>query len=76
MGICGVWAAIQVQTEFLSAYDVPTAGSREHRECWIPADSLRELNTNIVGEIEVVSEFHGAVRQSQNPHPNLAQARR
>jgi hypothetical protein len=36
---------------------------------------LRELNANIVGEIELVSEFHGAVRQSQNSHPNVAKAR-
>jgi hypothetical protein len=37
-------------------------GSSGHREYWIPAGSLQELNASIVGEIEIVSEFHGVVR--------------
>ena len=49
----------QVRSEFLSKYDEQVVGSAGHREYWIPADSLQELNTNIVGEIEIVSEFHG-----------------
>jgi hypothetical protein len=60
--MCGVWAAISSADGLLGTYDVPTVGSGEHREYWIPADSLRELDANIVGETEVVSEFHGAVR--------------
>jgi hypothetical protein len=35
-GCVGYGLRFQVQTEFLSKYDVPTVGSREHREYWIP----------------------------------------
>ena len=46
-----------VRKEFLSHYEVHTVGSSEHREYWIPAADLEKLNENIVGAIEVVSEF-------------------
>jgi len=29
-----------------------------HTEYWIPAEELEKFNTNIVGLIEVVEEFH------------------
>jgi len=32
-------------------------GSAEHREYWIPRGDLEALNDNIVGNIEVISEF-------------------
>jgi hypothetical protein len=34
-------------------------GGALHLEYWIPAEALNEFNQNIVGKIEVVSEFHG-----------------
>lgn len=58
-GFVGYVLRFQVPTEFLSKYDVHTVGSAGHREYWIPAESLQELNANIVGKIEIVSEFHG-----------------
>jgi hypothetical protein len=61
-GFVGYGLRFQVQTESLSTYDGHIAGSGEHREYWIPADSLLALNANIVGKIEIVSEFHGVVR--------------
>jgi hypothetical protein len=61
-GFVGYVLRFRVQAEFLRKYDVHTVGSGEHREYWIPAGSLQELNANIVGEIEVVSEFHGIAR--------------
>jgi hypothetical protein len=61
-GFVGYVLQFQVRTEFLSQYDVHTVGSAGHREYWIPAGSLRELNVNIVGKIEIVSEFHGIAR--------------
>ena len=59
-GFAGYVLRFQVRAEFLNKFDLHTVGSAGHREYWIPAASLRELNANIVGEIEVVSEFHGA----------------
>jgi hypothetical protein len=50
--------AIQVEAEYLAQFPVQTAGSREHREYWIPAEELEEFNSHIVGLIEVVHKFH------------------
>ena len=60
-GFVGYVLRFQVRTEFLSKYDVHIVGSSGHREYWIPEGSLQELNANIVGEIETVSEVRGAV---------------
>ena len=57
-GFAGYVLRFRVSAEFLQRYDVHVVGSSEHREYWIPAGSLLELNANIVGEIEIVSEFH------------------
>lgn len=46
-----------VRTAFLSRYDVRVVGNSSHREYWIPAADLEELNWNIAGEIEVIGEF-------------------
>src|SRR5215831_15819776 len=48
-----------VRTEFLSRYDVHVVGDSQHRECWIPAAELEELNRNMEGTIELVREFRG-----------------
>jgi hypothetical protein len=48
-----------VRADYLSHYEVQTVGGKIHQEYWIPADSLEEFNSNIVGEIEVISEFRG-----------------
>lgn len=57
-GFAGYVLRFRLRAEFLSKYDVHTAGSSQHREYWIPAAELPEFNENIVGTIEVVSEFH------------------
>jgi hypothetical protein len=49
----------RVRTDFLSSYEVHTVGTSEHLEYWIPALDLERFNDNIVGDIEVLSEFHG-----------------
>jgi hypothetical protein len=59
-GFAGYVLRFFVRTEFLREYDVHVVGGPEHREYWIPADALPDLNANIVGEIEIVSEFHGS----------------
>lgn len=47
----------EVRSEFLSRYDVHVVGSSIHREYWIPAGDLHELNRNIEGTTEIVGEF-------------------
>lgn len=57
----GYVTRFHVQNAFLSDYEIKTVGGAVHREYWIPADVLDEFNRNIVGEIEVIAEFHGDV---------------
>ena len=61
-GFVGYVLRFQVRSEFLQKYDVHVVGSAGHREYWNPANSLAELNANIVGKIEIVSEFHQVIR--------------
>jgi hypothetical protein len=58
-GYAGYVTRFQVRAAFLSGYPVQTVGAAVHREYWIPAEDLAELNRNIVGPIEVIAEFHG-----------------
>jgi hypothetical protein len=46
-----------VRKEFLARYEPQQVGTVVHREFWIPAEDLSEMNRNIVGLIEVISEF-------------------
>ena len=46
-----------VRTEFVNRYSVQVVGSSAHKELWVPAEDLAELNRNIVGEIEVIAEY-------------------
>jgi hypothetical protein len=46
-----------LRQEFASRYAVQTVGAFVHRELWIPAQDVAEMNRNIVGLIEVVGEY-------------------
>ena len=61
-GGTGYVLRFQVAGEYLEQFPVQTAGSRIHREYWIPAEELDEFNHHIVGEIEIIGEFHGAFK--------------
>jgi hypothetical protein len=56
-GYVGYVTRFQVRAEFVAKFPVKQVGDRCHRELWIPADLLEELNQNIVGQIEVIAEF-------------------
>src|SRR3954471_5234017 len=47
-----------VRHAFLAQYKIETVGSSIHRELWIPAEDLSEMNRNIVGPIEIIAEYH------------------
>jgi hypothetical protein len=53
----GFVTRFEVRRDFLERYEVQQAGGETILEYWIPAEDLAELNRNIVGQIEVVSEF-------------------
>ena len=46
-----------IKNEYLRRHQVQTVGGSVHQEYWIPAEELDEFNQNIVGLIEVVSEY-------------------
>jgi len=46
-----------VRKEFLARYAEHQVGASVHRELWIPAGDLDEMNRNIVGVIEVIAEY-------------------
>ena len=48
-----------VRKEFLDKYETKIVGGVTHEEYWIPAEDLEEFNRNIVGKIELISEFKG-----------------
>jgi hypothetical protein len=54
----GYVTRFQVNAEFVQRYPVKVVGAQIHEELWVPADELLEFNANIVGSIEVISEFH------------------
>lgn len=53
----GYVTRFSVRAAFLARYDVQTVGARIHQEYWIPAEDLDELNSNLVGPIEVIASF-------------------
>ena len=46
-----------LQKAFVDRYPVRTVGGAGHKELWIPAEELAELNRNIIGKIELIAEF-------------------
>ncbi|MEQ4209767.1 hypothetical protein [Actinopolymorpha sp. B9G3] len=54
----GYVTRFEVDTDFLSRYPVQQVGGSTILELWVPAEDLDEFNTHIVGQIEVIHEFH------------------
>jgi hypothetical protein len=59
----GYVTRFQVAADFVERYPEQVVGGSIHRELWIPAEDLAEMNRRIVGLIEVISEFHEADEQ-------------
>ncbi len=56
-GFAGYVLRFHVKADFLRNYSVHQVGNAQHREYWIPAQDIQDLNAAIVGLIEVVQEF-------------------
>lgn len=54
----GYVTRFEVDAEFLARYPEQIVGASIHRELWIPAEDLSEFNRHLVGNIEVIAEFH------------------
>jgi hypothetical protein len=61
----------EVRRSFLDNHDVHQAGGQAILEYWIPAEDLPALNASIVGETELVAEYHSSNpwRQKRAPSP-------
>ncbi|MEH2107560.1 hypothetical protein [Nostoc sp.] len=53
----GYVTRFEVRKIFMDKYEVHQVGASYHTEWWIPAEELEELNSNIVGKIEVIGEY-------------------
>ena len=53
----GFVTRFQVRKEYAAKYQVQIVGDSTCRELWIPAEELPAFNANIVGLIEVITEF-------------------
>jgi len=65
-GYVGYVMRFRVRTAFLKQFEVKQVGDAQHRELWIPADSVDEMNCNLVGTIEVIAEFSGPSTVSES----------
>jgi hypothetical protein len=46
-----------LRRSFADRYPIKTVGASVHQELWIPAPDLSEMNSNIVGTIEVIAKY-------------------
>jgi len=53
----GYVTRFEVRADYLSRYETKVVGGAIHEEYWIPAEDLEEFNQNIVGSIEVITEY-------------------
>ncbi len=62
----GFVTRFEIDEATASAYLVQEAGSRDHKELWVPAEELEKFNAGIVGLIEVVAQYRDGKRLDQD----------
>lgn len=55
----GYVTRFEVSEAIASKYEVQTVGARQHQELWVPAESLKEFNESILGQIVVTRAYFG-----------------
>lgn len=53
----GFVTKFEVESEYVSKFEIQRVGGQQHDELWVPAEELEEFNSHIVGEIVVTQEF-------------------
>ena len=53
----GYVTTFEVDKYYLDQYEVHQAGNKGHQEYWIPAESLNDFNSHIVGKIQALKSF-------------------
>jgi hypothetical protein len=61
-GFAGYVLRFDLLSSFLENYELHTVGDSHHREYWIPAGDLGELNKNIVGTIQILTSYTTVVK--------------
>ena len=47
----------EVQSDYLTGFDIQKVGSSTALEYWIPAERLDEFNNKIIEKIEIISTY-------------------
>ncbi len=53
----GFVTKFEVEAEYVKQFPIEVVGGSVHEELWVPAEQLKEFNSKIVGDIEVVESF-------------------
>ena len=53
----GFVTAFDVDSVYLSQFEVKIVGAATHQELWVPAEELTNFNAHIVGQIRVLARF-------------------
>lgn len=53
----GFVTKFEVNTAYLSKFEIQNVGGAIHNELWVPAEELEEFNDHIIGQIEVTQSF-------------------
>ena len=53
----GYVTKFDVKKAFMDQYEIQQVGASHHTEWWIPAEKLEELNSNIIGTIEMIGKY-------------------
>ena len=56
-GYVGYVVEFEVDSEYLSGFEVRKVGGAKHLEYWIPAEELQTFNLHIRGTIRVIARF-------------------
>ncbi|WP_420385977.1 hypothetical protein [Roseivirga sp.] len=47
----------EMDSAYLSRFNVENVGGSHHNELWVPAEELEEFNSKIIGKIELIAEY-------------------
>lgn len=56
-GSVGYVLKFKVEKNYIAQYPIQRVGDETCKEYWIPAEELSEFNNNIIGKIELISEW-------------------
>jgi hypothetical protein len=59
-GYCGVVVMFEVETDYLTAFEIHNVGNEQHNELWIPGAEVASFNEHIAGHIWICDVFLGA----------------